>query len=195
MVFPIKAILSAIPKSVWAIVSMVFIILALSYKLLYKNTELVRLQTEIKTLSNLNTVDTVRITTVRLDTVTIVQKEITTVIDSVRLSSDTLIVKPFEDFYIKGYLRYTWRNHYLTSELSYKPKFPLYITKSVLDERTVTKRVNIPIQRDRKSTLKFGGGIAHYEGVMPLASVGYGNRRIIGGYSKDRWLLGLLVDF
>ena len=195
MLIPFKAILSAIPKTLWVVIAMSLVIIALTNRLLLKNEELVRLQTEISTLSSLNRVEVREVTTVRVDTVSVEVKEITTRIDSVKLVADTLVIKPFEDRYIKGHLRYKWYNQFLTSDLTYTPKFPLYITQTVLDERTVTEYINIPIYRDRKPTVKFGGGLGYYDGLMPLGSVGYGDKRIIGGYSKDRWLVGLLVDF
>lgn len=195
MLIPFQAIFNAIPKYIWALIIMGLVIIYLTNRLLLKNDELVTLQAEIRTLSGLNSEKVVEITTVRVDTVYVTQKEITTRIDSVKVIGDTLIIKPFEDYYIKGHLRYKWYNQYLTSDLTYTPKFPLYITQTVLDERTITKYVSVPLYRDRKPTVKFGAGLCYYDGLMPLGSVGYGDKRIIGGYSKDRWLVGLLVDF
>ena len=195
MLIPFQAIFNAIPKYIWALIIMGLVIIYLTNRLLLKNDELVTLQAEIRTLSGLNSEKVVEITTVRVDTVYVTQKEITTRIDSVKVIGDTLIIKPFEDYYIKGHLRYKWYNQYLTSDLTYTPKFPLYITQTVLDERTITKYVSVPLYRDRKPTVKFGAGLGYYDGLMPLGSVGYGDKRIIGGYSKDRWLVGLLVDF
>lgn len=192
----LKKLLSLIPKDVWIFSVLIIIISLLTVNLVKKDRELTTIKAELTTLSSLDRVDTVTVITIKIDTVYFTQKEVLTRIDSVYIYSDTLLTIPFEDAYIKGSIRYKWYNSYLTTDFSYKPKFPLYITESVLSDRMITEYIHVPIYKYRKPTLKFGGGLGYNGSVMGLGSVSVGDKRFVGGLSADgRWMASLIFDF
>lgn len=192
----LKTIFSAIPKSAYSIAGLVIIIIFLVNINLDKSNELIRLQTQIETLNQFNKPDTTTKTIIKRDTIYITKPKIVTKIDSVYIDRDTTITVQFEDFYIKGSMTYKWYNAWLQTDLDYKPKFPIYIIETVYNERLINSYINIPLYKERKPTLKFGGGIGYLDAPIGLGSISYDDKRLIFGYSTNgTWLTGLVVDF